>query len=307
MSPQKNNNSAITREPPPALLVALSRLLRPLVKLLLHYQITYPVLSNLLKTIYVQVANEDFSIPGKKQTDSRISLLTGVHRKDIKKRLHEDEGSDSTPQIPLMAQLIATWLSDSRYCDKHGNAQPLMRLKAQEDKKPPSSKTKSSASFESLVESVNKKDLRARVVLDDCLHQNIVHIDTNDLVHLNLDAFVPEQDFDDKAVFFGNNIHDHLSAAGHNLKANNSNGNEDSFFDRGVYYNHLTPESVEKLSKQVSDQGMGLLKSINRQAKELQKADKNKKDARQRINLGLFFFHQNKDDEAKKENNSSED
>ena len=112
------------QEPPSSLLVALRHLLRPLVKLLLHYQITYPVLSDMLKSIYVQVANEDFPLPGKKQTDSRISLLTGVHRKDIKRRLHQQDSADSTSQSPLMAQLIATWLSDPRYCDNKGKALP---------------------------------------------------------------------------------------------------------------------------------------------------------------------------------------
>lgn len=293
MTPQKSKNLSssppgntggnfsIGKEPPATLLAALRHLLRPLVKLLLHYQITFPVLSEILKSIYVQVANEEFPLPGKKQTDSRISLLTGVHRKDIKRRLHNDELDEPAPQSPLMSQLIATWLSDPLYCDKRGNAFPLARLKTQEKK----------ASFESLVESVNKKDLRARVVLDNCLHHNVVYIDENDKVHLNMEAFIPEQGFDDKALFFGNNLHDHLAAAGHNLS-----GDGPSYFDRAVYYNHLTPKSVDKLTTLANDQGMELLKSVNRQAKLLQKADHNKENAQQRINLGLFFFHQFKQD-----------
>lgn len=302
MASQKSNNSSaipsvnseggssISHEPPSALLAALRRLLRPLVKLLLHYQITYPVLSDLLKSVYVHVANEDFSLPGKNQTDSRISLLTGVHRKDIKRRLHQD-GDEDASQSPLMAQLVATWLSDPAYCDKNGKAMPLARLRTQKDK----------SSFEALVESVNKKDLRARVVLDDCLHQQMVHIDDNDRVHLNLEAFVPEHGFDDKAVFFGNSLRDHLSAAEHNLR-NHSQQAGHRYFDRGVYYNHLTPESVDQLSQLVNAQGMDLLKTVNRRAKQLQKADHKKENARQRINLGMFFFHEHLLDEHDPEN-----
>ena len=69
---------------PLSLISAVRFMLRPLVKLLLAHSITFPFMSNLLKSIYVEVATNDFRIEGKPQTDSRISLLSGVHRKDVK-------------------------------------------------------------------------------------------------------------------------------------------------------------------------------------------------------------------------------
>ena len=61
------------------LFAAILKLLRPLVRMFLHFNITYPVLSQLLKAIYVEVAERDFPIFGKPQSDSRITLLTGIH------------------------------------------------------------------------------------------------------------------------------------------------------------------------------------------------------------------------------------
>ena len=67
------------------LLQTLTTIFKPLVRLLIHQNITYVGLQNLLKNIYVKVADESFNLKGKRQTDSRISLLTGVHRADVKR------------------------------------------------------------------------------------------------------------------------------------------------------------------------------------------------------------------------------
>jgi hypothetical protein len=71
--------------PRPSLLSALRRLLRPLVKLLTAQGLTYPMLADLLKQIYVDVAVREFALGEAAPTDSRVSLLTGVHRKDVKR------------------------------------------------------------------------------------------------------------------------------------------------------------------------------------------------------------------------------
>ena len=63
----------------------LARLLRPLVRLLIRSGITFPVATELLRELYVNVAENDFGLPDKEQTDSRVSLLTGIHRKEVRR------------------------------------------------------------------------------------------------------------------------------------------------------------------------------------------------------------------------------
>ncbi|MEM9177577.1 MAG: DUF6502 family protein, partial [Myxococcota bacterium] len=67
----------------------LRRMLRPLVRLLVSQQIPYPLLAQLVKRLYVEVATEDFALEGKRVTVSRLSLLTGIHRREVK-RIQED-------------------------------------------------------------------------------------------------------------------------------------------------------------------------------------------------------------------------
>ena len=63
----------------------LARLLRPLVRLLIRSGITFPALIDLLRELYVNVAENEFPLPDKAQTDSRVSLLTGIHRKEVRR------------------------------------------------------------------------------------------------------------------------------------------------------------------------------------------------------------------------------
>ena len=179
--------------PASSLVAALTRLLRPLVKLLLNHGITYPFLADLLKSVYVEVADKEFPVEGKKQTDSRVSLLTGMHRKDVKRLLHVEKRKDSVPAaVSLGAQLVARWTGLAEYLDEQGRPRPLPRLAS--DGGP--------LSFEGLVESVSK-DMRSRVVLDEWLRLGVARIDEEDRVCLNVEAFIPERGFDEKAYYFG--------------------------------------------------------------------------------------------------------
>src|SRR5690606_30106121 len=45
-------------QPPAVLVSAIRKLLRPLVRLMLSHQITYPYLVSMLKSIYVEIADE---------------------------------------------------------------------------------------------------------------------------------------------------------------------------------------------------------------------------------------------------------
>ena len=72
---------------------ALRRLLRPLVRFLIAQQLTFPMLNAILRSLYVDVADADFRLPDKSQSASRVALLTGIHRREVK-RLREAQRQD---------------------------------------------------------------------------------------------------------------------------------------------------------------------------------------------------------------------
>ncbi len=266
-------------ETPPAtaapILSAVRYLLRPLVRLLLHHGIGLGALVDLLKTTYVRVAEEDaFCIPGKAQTDSRISLLTGVHRKDVR-RLRSASGIGAhVRHLPLGAQVVARWTGLPDYLDAAGQPRALPRRSATPDE----------VSFEGLVESISK-DFRARVVLDEWLRLGLVRLNDEGDVLLETDAFVPGKGSEEKAYFLGHHLHDHLAAAVHNVA-----GGQPAFFERGVYHDCLSVESVKELTRVAELSGNRLLQSINRRATELEQVDAARGGGDRRITLGIFLY-----------------
>lgn len=256
-----HNSPSTTGQPPDVLARAIRKLLRPLVRLMLSYQITYPMLVNLLKSLYVEVAEEEFGVDGKRSSDSRINLLTGVHRKDVKRlRAELEEPNPVPPNLSTGARLIAWWTGSDEFRDASGAPAPLP-LRSQV-------KGEQGTSFEDLVERVCRQDIRPRVILDDWLHQGLVHMDEQQCVVLDMLAFMPEDGFEEKVFFFGKNLHDHISASTHNLL-----GNKPALFDRSVYYDHLSAQSVEELTRLASEAGMLALQTVNHRALALQQRD----------------------------------
>ena len=84
----------VTAQPPFSLVRALRHLLRPLVRLLLAHQITLPYLAGLLKSVYLEVGEAELSRGADPPSASQLSLLTGLHRKDIR-RLREEALNES--------------------------------------------------------------------------------------------------------------------------------------------------------------------------------------------------------------------
>lgn len=258
----------------PALIRALRRLLHPLIRLLIREGITLPPLVSLLKAIYVQVADEDFAPAEGRQTDSRISLLTGVHRKDIKRlrgRNHDAE-SNPNPTMSLSAQIIALWAGRAEFLDAKGAPRPLPRSGNGEP------------SFESLVTSVSK-DIRPGAVLDDWLQRGLTHVDSRNRIVLTEAALVPRKDMEELAFFLGRNLHDHIAACDHNLS-----GAEPPFVERAVYYDGLSAASVSHLQETAKSLGMDTLLALNREARALADQDEGASGSVDRMSFGVYFY-----------------
>ena len=272
-------------EPPKALVDALARMLVPLVRLLLSHGVTHPFLGNLLKRAYVDVAESEFAIEGRAQTISRLSLLTGIHRKDVKRLRLEPGPVSSIPRnVSLGAQLVARWMGLAEFRDESGPLR-LPRLATADG----------SPSFESLVESVSK-DIRPRAILDEWVRLGAVHIDEQDRVCLSEHAFVPEKGFDEKASWLGRSLRDHLAAFARNLA-----GRESPLLERTVYYDELSVASVEELSELSRSLGVEALEVVNRRALELQRRDAAAADQSRRMSFGVYFYEERDSDAGREE------
>lgn len=262
-------------------------MLRPLVRLLIGSGIPFPVFADLVRGLYVDVAQHDLLPDPRARTDSRISLMTGVHRKEIRRLRTEHAAPDAVPErVTLGSQIVARWLGTPGYTDSAGRPLPLPRT-APEDGAP---------SFEGLVAGVTT-DVRPRAVLDDWLDQNIVALGPDGLVRLNDAAFIPRPGREAQLFYFARNLHDHIAAAAANVAADPAG--PAPFVDRSVHYDQLSPDIAARLAALGRDAAQALLLDVNRAALALldgvPDGDAPASAAAggpptQRVNLGVYLY-----------------
>lgn len=259
--------------PTPFLLAASKALLRPLVRLLVARGVTLPAMVAALKELYVDVAAQDFRLGGRPPSDSRVSLLTGVHRKDVR-AIRESARPISVPRSGgLGATVLGRWLGDPAFAAPDGHPATLSR-----------------ARFDALVAGVST-DVRPRTVLDELVRLGLVAREegTGDL-RLLADAFVPGGEAGEEMLaFFRDNIRDHLAAGTANLLAGPE---ERRFLERAVYYNRLTPADVDGLEQEARTLALAALRHLNSLALERQQASRGREEATERFRFGLFFFRE---------------
>lgn len=229
----------------------LTRLLRPLVRLSIRAGMTFPALTDLLRELYVNVAEHDFALPDKEQTDSRISLLTGIHRKEVRRLRGAGAPVRTVPSsVSRTSQIVARWLASPRFSDRKTGPKPLRRAGG----------PGRGATFEELVESVTR-DVRPRAVLDEWLDRKLVVIDADGNVALTQAAIAPGAGDERQLHYFGRNLHDHIAAASANVQSANP-----PFMERAVHYEGLTEEQAMKLEALSRDLAMDALRTANAQA-----------------------------------------
>lgn len=265
---------------PESLVRPLKRLLRPLVRLAILSGITFPILADVLRGLFVEVALRDVLRDPAARTDSRISLLTGVYRKEIRRlRKDEDENADSVPEIvTISSQIIGRWLGDPAYTDEQGRPRDLPRLRAASEGGP---------SFEALVESVTM-DIRSRAVLDDFADQGLVTLVPGDAVRLNQTAFIPAQGSAELLFFFARNLHDHAAAAVENIITKTG----PVFLDSSVHYDRLPAEIAARLETMAQTTAEKALLDVNRAALELSGTEGDAAPGAnlKRVNFGIYIY-----------------
>jgi Family of unknown function (DUF6502) len=253
--------------------------------------VTFPVLADTLRQLFVEVAVDEILLDQKARTDSRISLLSGVHRKEIKRLRSLPADHAETPDVVTMAsQIVARWLGSPTFADADGQPRILSRL-AQ-----PQPDGAGEPAFEDLVLSVTT-DVRARAVLDDLLSHGVVSLIEGDRVRLNTRAFIPRPGGEEQLFYFTRNLHDHVAAASANISAG-----KPPFFDRSVHYDDLTPAQAEALRAYAREIAVRALLDVNRKALDLLESDTapepdrtpdpNGRDDRHRVNLGIYLYQE---------------
>ncbi len=263
---------------PDPILRVLQGLVRPLARMLIARGVTAPAFYRLLKKVYVEVAHDEFRLDDKPPTQSRISLLTGVHRRDVHDILADDGETweASRRKSAAFATVLGQWLARPDYQDESGTPLPLPRAGGE------------GPNFEALVRDISR-DIRPRTVLDELLRQSLVTEGKDGLFRIAEEAVLGPSSSDHKIVFFASNVGDHLAAAAENLMAE-----DPPFLERAVFYNRLTEGSVDQIEQKARSLSQTMLEEINRESGARQQADRDTPDNSQRYRFGVYFYREDR-------------
>jgi hypothetical protein len=244
-------------------------LMAPVAQWLLRSGVSYPVFAELLKSVFLRAAWEELSRGESPPTQSALSLLSGVHRKDVRVLLEVPDSSRATPRPSLSSQVFTRWLTDRRYRAPDGRPRRLQR--AGEHR-----------SFEALCREISN-DVHPRTVLDELLRLGHVGIDGDDVVVL-AQAFVPSTRLDDMTALFAANASDHLAAAVSNITQDTP-----KFLEQSIYADGLTAESIALMHDAARKAWAKAFDSVVARATERVDHDASG-DGDLRMRFGVYFY-----------------
>ncbi len=257
---------------PTLILDRVLRVLQPLVRLLVRNGVTYPVLAAALKRVFLDAARAELAERGMAQTDSAVTLLCGVHRRDVR-NLSRAEAETPPPPSPLglAAQVVARWMNEPGCQDAKGKPLPLPRSGA-------------AVCFDALVASVSR-DVRPRAVLDELLRLGVATEDERGVV-LEGAGYAPRQGLEEMAWLMAANLHDHAAAAVANLQGDRK------LLEQAVFVDRLSEASASHLHEVSKLAWQQALKAVMQQAQERFDADAPLPTTRprHRARFGVYFY-----------------
>jgi hypothetical protein len=243
-------------------------LLVPLARWLVHNGVTYSSFAPALKSVFVEAARRELAESGGKQTDSALSVLSGVQRRDIR-QLDDDALAAAQPKTPSIAsQLFTRWFTDAA-------------LRTRKDEPRPLPKSGPAPSFDTLARELSS-DVHPRTLLAEMQRLGLVRVD-GDTVHLQSQAFVPQRGFDETVEIFAANASDHLAAAAHNLR-----GDGDKFLEHSVFASGVSAQSAQSLAALARKLWRPAFQQMAREATQAYQHDQRDHSGSMRMRFGVY-------------------
>lgn len=210
-------------------LAAVLKALQPLVRLLLRHGVTYTALAAAMKRVFLDAARAELAQRGMPQTDSAITLLSGVHRRDVRTLLRSAAEAPAAPASQgLASEVVARWLQDAEFRQRNGRPRVLPRGGGP-------------GSFDALVAQVSH-DVRPRALLDELKRLGVAEEDDGG-VRLVAEAFTPRQGFAEMAALMADHLHDHALAAALNVQG------ERNLLEQSIAVDQISADSAARLQQ----------------------------------------------------------
>lgn len=261
---------------------AFIRMMGGIIRLALRNGVSCSELMDVCKLLYVKIATEEYGIRGRETNDSRVALMTGIDRKEVKKlkqRMNTIGQYDGEPYS--MSSILTSWHSDPQYS---------------EDGKPiPLPLDGPAPSFYSLVKSCFAKAAPV-TVLREFERSQVVKVDEDGLLRVLKRVYIPNyfghnsnkspEFADPKAIGLGSSmLTDHINTIFHNLYREDKNTAEQ--FDLRATNHSVSVEKVGEFYQKLNKESMELLINMDNWLSE-NEVPETSEQASVRLGLGIY-------------------
>jgi hypothetical protein len=253
------------------LAIALRHLLRPLVRVMLRHGMSYGDFADIAKATYAESAREDFALPGKKSTDSRVAILTGLTRKDVK-ALREAAAGGHYTNANRATRVLSGWHQDPDFTGADGEPRVL--------------DMEGVFGFSELVRRYSG-DIPPRALLEELQRVNAVKVDGKKRIQVLSRAFVARPGDLEGLRMLGTAMHDLAATIEYNL----TRDDKPPRFQRTVFSERLPVRQVPILRRISAERGQRFLESIDDWLSAHEPGVREKTDEPTvRTGVGIYFF-----------------
>jgi Family of unknown function (DUF6502) len=252
---------------------AVVQLLRPLVRVLLRHGLAYDEFAELARRTYVDVADRDFALKGRKQTTSRISVITGLNRKEVARlqglnATRDAGGTELARTMNRAARVVVGWLSE------HGRPDGAADLLDAEQ-------------FAALVRR-HSGDMPSRAVLDELRDAGAVSVDGAGRYQLGREGYGPKATDIRKITLLGQHASELLGAIEHNL----SHAPEQAWLQQRVFAEHIAADRADAVRDGLRQVGLQALASARSLLVSHSSDDDAPAPGARRVSIGVYYFEQ---------------
>ncbi len=247
--------------------------MRPLASLMLRCGMTWKEFAELCKSVFVDVASEEYGIKGRKTNVSRVSILTGMSRKEVKRLrdLLEAEQAPAPGKTTDATRVLSGWHQDKDFLDA-------------DDKPLPLAPDGEGATFAELMRRYGG-DIPQGAMLKELRHARAVEDTKDGKLRAISRYYTPVQLDPELLLIAGSNLRDLAATLNHNLTPDKAVRRFEGRADNGAIDIKATPA----FRRFMEEEGQRLLEKVDDWLTEHQVSDEDKSDT-DKVRLGVGVY-----------------
>ena len=255
-------------------LKALRFLFRPIARILLKAGVNWKELVEVCKATYVEVASEDFGIRGRPTNVSRVAILTGFSRREVR-RLRDvlaEEQSVGFDRMNYATRVLTGWYGDEDFLDASGAPRPLQQSGC-------------NPSFETLC-SRYSGDVPATTMLKELRHVGAVTAEADGRLMVKTRYYMPVLTDPEQVLRSGAVLNDIGNTVAYNL---HRNADDPSNFERRASNANIPEHAVAEFREFIEQEGQAFLERVDNWLTE---HEDETSDTGVRLGLGAYWIEE---------------